>query len=226
MKTEYNFNNAENLLFHSFNQRKHKKYYYCCAVFAPIINITMNCKRTHNIDFTRNDIDVICDRMEKAWKLIRYKNEKWFAWAEWLDWINYTYSYLKEQVAKWRKSSSWKKWKTPNLSTYYDDDDEKLKKQRDCWYVYIFWMWVNKDFVEDMIDWKLERFEDYKNYKWDKLKHFTNWAIWQRSKEKYWEEFICDSYAHNKHWFERIYWNFNLKEALEDILFRSKYIFH
>lgn len=227
-KTEYNYNNSNNLVFHSFNQRKNKKYYYCCSVFAPIININMNCKITHNIDFTRDDIDKIIDRMVLAWKLILEKNEDWFAWGKWLDWVNYVLSYVKEQVAKWRKNLNWKKWNIPNLKTFYHWDEDELSNWTQRWYMFIFWMWVNSSFVTDMVDWKLENFDDYKNYEWDSLKHFTNWWVflrWWPDSEKYWQEFICDSYAYNKRWTEWLYWNFDIKEAIEHILYRSKYIF-
>jgi len=220
MRTEYNYNNADNFVFHNFNQRKAKKRWFCCAVFAPIINITCNCKITHNIDFIREDIDIIVDRMVKAGKLDLKK------WALWLDWVNYVYSYLKEQVAKWRKNKSWKKWKCPNLSTFYHEDEEELIKWINRWYIALIWFWINNEFVKDMIDWKIEKYEDYKKYKWDKLKHFTNMGKWLRSEEKYWNEFIIDSYAYNKYKFKWIYWNFSIKEWLEDLCFRSKYIFH
>ena len=227
-KVEFNYNNASNLVFHHFNQRKDKKYYYACIIFAAFVNITMNCKITHNIDLTRDDLDNVIDRMVKAWKLIPELNEDWFAWGKWLNWIKYTLSYIKEQVIKWRKNKSWNKWKIPNLITFYNEDEDELLKWVDRWYMFIFWMWVKKNFVLDAIDWKLESFKDYKNYKWDDLKHFTNWGKilrWWPWVDNYWDSFICDSYAYNEQSRSRIYHNFDIKEALEDILFRSKYIF-
>jgi len=217
MKIDFNYNNADNFLFNSFNQRKNKKYYYWCAIFAPIINITTNCKKTHHIEFTRNDIDEIWARMIQAWKM-ESKG------AAWLDWVNYVYSYLKEEVAKGRKNTSWNLWKVPNLATFYNEDEEELMKWINRWYTAIIWIGVNSEFVKDMIDGKIEKYSDYKNYKWEQLKHFTNIWKWLRSEEKYWEEFVLDSYAHHK-WMEWMYWNFNIKEAFEDICFRSKYIF-
>lgn len=225
MNIEFNYNNASNFLFHTFNQRKDKKYHYICAIAAAFINITVNCKKTHHIDLTREDLDVVINRMHKAWKIQLEKDENWFAWAKWLDWVNYTLFYVKEQVRKWRKNVNWKNWKCPNLAKFYNEDEEELLKWIDRGYVVLFWFWVNSEFVRDMIDWKIEKYEDYKNYKWERLKHFTNMWKWLRSKEKYWQEFILDSYAHNLQWYEWMYWNFDIKEWLEDLAFRTKYIF-
>jgi len=219
MNTQYNYNNADNFRFHDYNQRKHKKYHFCCAVFAPIINITCNCWKTHNINFTREDIDKIVDRMVNAWKLDLKRG------ALWLDWVNYVYSYLKEQVKKWRKNLDWQKWKVPNLVTFYHWDEKELMWFVDRWYIFMFWMWVNNEFVRDMIDWKIEKYEDYAKYKWDKLKHFTNSGKMLRLWENYLDNFILDSYAYNQYKLSWIYYNFNIKEALEDIMMRSKYIF-
>lgn len=232
MRTEFNYNNSHNFVFHSFNQRKHKKYHYCCPVFAPFININTNCRITHNIDLTRDDLDKVIKIMVQAWKLILEKDKNWFAGGLWLDWVNYTLSYIKKEVQEWRKNISGKKWIVPDLSTFYSEDEEELLKWINRGYTALIWFSVNSEFIKDAIDWKIEKFEDYEKYKWvkwNKLNHFTNTAKWLRIWkwwEKYWQEFILDSYAHNLHNLERVYWNFNIKEALEDLTFRSKYIFH
>ena len=229
MKIQINKDNSKNFVFHIFDQRKHKKYHYCCSVFAPFVNVTVNCRKTHNIDLNRNDLDIVIDRMVKDWKLLIKKNSKWFAWGKWEDWFFYTLNYIKEQVKLWRKNEDWKEWIVPNYAEFKrQTDDKNLMTFINNWYAILVWMWVNEQFVRDMIDWKIEKYEDYKNYKWDKLKHFTNiwkwlrtWPWWQR----YWEEFMLDNYAHNQYWFKWMYWNFNIKEWLEDILYPTKYVF-
>ena len=143
-------------------------------------------------------------------------------WWRWIDWINSIYNFVIENAKE-------RKWTIPKLIRFAKSDNLLLNDRLDRWYAIIIWISVNRDFVKDSIDWKLDMFKDYLKYKWTELKHFTNIIRWKaRFLEKggdYNKEYILDSYAFNKQWKK---WDYecNIKEVLEDLTMETKYLFY
>jgi len=199
-------------LFSSLNQWAEKETVYYCSLFAPAINLKYNC----GIELTIEDLKAIGKKQIALWKLDPR------IWWTWIDWINAVYNYVVENAEK-------RKWIIPKLIRFKKSDDLLVKDWLDRWYAIIIWISVNKDFVKDSIDWKLDMFENYLKYKWNDLKHFTNIMRWKaRFLEKggnYNKEYILDSYAFNK---QGKKWDYecNIKEVLEDLTMETKYLFY
>lgn len=204
---EYN----KNALFTTLNQGKKKFTHWACPVFAPAINLKYNC----NIKLEEKDIDIILKQMQLNWKRDPKK------WARWSDWVKYVMNYLKAN-----KKRLWIK-KLPKVIRFTNKKPWNLQEYIKKWYAVLIGIWVSKRFVSDARDWKIEDFNDYKNYKWTSLRHFTNLCRWTWrgtfTEDKH-HDFILDSYSFNVKWNEWLY-ECNWKEVLEDIAYNTKYLF-
>ena len=199
-------------LFNDLNQWTEKETAYYCSLFAPAINLKYNL----GIELTIEDLKAIGKKQIAIWKL---DSKVWWAW---LDWINAIYNFVIENAEKRKRT-------IPNLIRFEKFDDLVLNDWLERWYAVVIWISVNRNFVRDAIDWKLNMFRDYSQYKWIDLKHFTNIMRWKNrlwdKAEDFNKEFIIDSYAFNKQWKS---WNYecDIKEVLEDITMASKYLFY
>jgi len=202
-------------LFNSLNQWALKLTWYWCTIFAPAINLKYNCW----IKLTINDIMKIGLKQVKLWKLI----DK--VWGKWSDWIYVIYDYIVDNA-----DDRW--WKIPNLIEFKNTtkDKKELEKWIDRGYMVTIGIKVNKTFIKDARDWDIDLFDDYKDYKWTDLAHFTNITRWKMrfnwtKWSSYNKEQFVDSYAFNKKGNKWIY-KCNIKEVLQDIAMPTKYIFY
>ena len=199
-------------LFPEINQWDRRFSQNQCTIYGSAINLKYNCW----INLTEDDLDIIANRMVDDWKL------RLDSGARGEDGVNYTYDYVREFA-----QDRW--WKIPNLVIFKDYDLEKINEWLQRGYMLMLGIRVNREFVKDARDGKIEKYEDYKNYQWKDLAHFTNVCIWKcrfSSEECEWfnKEMIVDSYAFNKKDREWIY-ECDIKELLEDIAMNTKYIF-
>jgi len=200
-------------LFNDLNQWAEKLTWYWCTLFAPAINLKYNCW----IVLTVEDLTKIWLKQVRLWKL----TDK--IWWKWIDWINAVYQYVIDNA-----KTRW--WTIPNLIEFHKYDTQELEKWIDRGYMTTIGIKVNKTFIKDAKDGILDMFEDYKNYKWTDLWHFTNitrWKMrfdWTKWSDYNKEQFI-DSYAFNKKGNKWTY-KCNIKEVLEDIAMPTKYIFY
>lgn len=179
------------------NQSKDSKYRYACTVFSCAVNLSYNC----GIKFTMEDINTIIDQMVLDWKL----NLK--AWAYGADATRYVLTYIKENARlKW--------WTMPKLITLVNDVD--VINYTNAWYSVITWIWVNKKFIEDVPDWKIDT-KDYALLKWNDLKHYLNII---KSDKGY----LIDNYAWNSQWREWLY-ECKIQEVLKHIDQNIKFLF-
>ena len=212
MKTEFNSRNTI-AFFNNLNQGELELTWYWCTIFAPVINLRYNCW----IKLTIEDIKKIWNKQIKLWLL----TDKF--WGKGSDWIKAVYQYVKDNADK-------RGWKIPNLIELNKYDNEKVLEWADRGYMILLGIKVNKNFPRDVIDWRLDLFEDYFKYKWNDLAHFTNFTKWKDrflwSKwPKYNQEQFVDSYVFNKRWNKWIY-ECDMKKVLESFDMDTKYIFY
>ena len=172
------------------NQWDNKTQFYQCTFYASAQNLSYNCW----ITLTEADIDEIAKEQEKLWLFSYTKG----AYA----------LHSTNAILKWLK----KKWyKVPQLLQLINDYDvEQFLKNG---YMVMTGISVNKKFKEDILDWKLDPL-DYKDLKWEDLKHFLN--IRQEEKTE-----LIDNYF----WRKSNIYECDLKELLQDISQRTKFIF-
>ena len=201
-------------LFNTLNQWAEELTWFWCTLFAPAINLKYNC----GIELTIEDLKIIWNRQIARGKLDPD------SWGKGSDWVNAIYEYIIENHEE-------REWKIPNLVKFKQFDTPELMKWIDRGYMAMIWIWVNKAFVKDaMWDGILDLFEDYVNYKWNDLWHFTNITRWKCRFDSdgcsdYWKEQFIDSYAWNKRGNKWIY-KCDIKEVIEDIAMTTKYIFY
>lgn len=197
--------------FNELNQGLHEYLWYLCTLFAPAVNLKYNCW----ITLTKEDLMVIAKKQVLKW-LLRLD----YGWSG-EDWVNAIYDFVVENALH-------RGWKIPNLKVFKRYDKEQYE-WIDRGYMIMIWMWVNESFKSDILDWKLDLFDDYNEYRWTKLKHFTNLTKW---KDRFWNktknfnrEFFVDSYAYNKKGNKWIY-DCNLEKVLETFAYNTRYIFY
>lgn len=136
------------------NQSTSSKRKYACTIFSSAVNLAYNCW----IKLSLEDIDKIIDWMVKEWTLILN------AWARWVDWTNATLKYVKDNAKS-------RDWVVPRLIQIADD--KEVMEYINNYYSVITWISVNRKFVEDVPDWKIDT-KDYALLKWNDLKHYLN----------------------------------------------------
>lgn len=208
MKTEFNSRNKI-ALFHDLCQNDEQWSKWACSFFAPAINLKYNCW----IVLTEEDIKIIAKRQNS---LGLFSYTKWWYGS---NWVKSVYQYVKDNAEE-------RGWEIPNLITFRDEDNEVLK-WINRWYACIIWIWVNREFGSDAIDWKIEKYEDYNKYKWTSFKHFTNLLTftWRFTKDpSEYKDYILDSTAFNEKNQEWLY-ECDVDKVLESFDMPSKYIF-
>lgn len=200
-------------LFNELNQWWERFTWHLCSLYAVAINLKYNC----GIVLTKDDIKKIAERQVKLWLLSLTE------WWKGLDWINAVNNFLKENKDRF--------WELPTLIKFKKDNTEIFNNLKNHWFAIICWIWVNKEFPKDVQDWKLENFNDYKKYKWDYLRHFTNvvkWKDWWKEKPPFWRyynhEFILDSYAFNTKDREWMYYG-DIEKMRQTFIYPSCYAF-
>lgn len=202
---KYEMNKVNKIcLFHDLNQWDEEITKILCWLYWPSINVKYNLW----IDLNEDDIKIIFRQMEIDWKIIDW------VWMLGADWVEYIYQYIKDNHKE-------RGWNIPNLCIMTEDSDVKAWTNK--WYSVLIWIKYNDEFIKDIRDFKIDKFEDYKNYKWDNW-HFTNLIKyncrgWECSDK--WREFILDSYFRTGgSWYEC-----SIKEMLEDLDMKTKYVF-
>jgi len=206
----YKFNSQNKVaLFNNLNQGDEEWSKMCCSFFAPSVNLKYNC----NIELTERDIKEIASTQNALWKFSYTK------WGYWSDWVEAVYQFVKNNARQ-----RW--WNIPNLAIFKPEDKNELNKWLSRGYSTMIGVKISKEFYNDARDGLINKYEDYKNYKWN-IWHFLN--IWtrtwrfEREKEDY-EDFILDNYVWNERW-DKWYYKSNNEEVLEDLVMPSKYIF-
>lgn len=199
-------------LFNELNQGANKFSWYWCSLFAPAINLKYNCW----ITLTLEDLKIIWEKQIKL-KLL----DPNFGW-KWSDGIKAVYNYVIENAEK-------RNWSIPNLIEFDNSNNIEVLDWIDRWYMVTLGIQVNKSFKADILDGKLDLYQDYNKYKWTDLAHFTNitrWKsrfIWFKSEDFNSEQFI-DSYAFNSKWNPWIY-KCNIEKVLNSFDMNTKYLF-
>ena len=194
--------------FHSINQGDETETKQMCSLYAPAINLKYNC----GIELTEADLKSIAKKQYSNW-LFDYKH-----WGRWKHWVEAVYQFVIDNAqARW--------WKIPLLSKFKKHDKE-FSEFFEKGYAITVWFWVNSEFPDDARDWKIENHKDYINYKWTRLRHFTNilrWlGRWDDTVRHY--DLILDSYAYNKRNDSWLY-ECDAEEMVEDLLYSSCYVF-
>lgn len=210
MKYKFNQNNTI-ALFNDLNQWDLRLTWFWCSIFAPAINLKYNT----GIKLMIEDIIEIWNRQIKR-GLLSKKGGKWE------DWVNAVLEYVIENAEN-------RGWEIPNLAVFKIWNKDEISDWIDRGYMVMVWIKVNKTFVKDIKDGIVDLFDDYINYKWEDLAHFTNLTRWKCRFDKnpcwdYNKEQFIDSYAFNKKWNPWTY-KCNIKEVLEDIAMPTKYCF-
>ena len=149
------------------------------------------------ITLTEEDLDIIAKEQEALWL---------FSYTQWAYALHSTNAILKYVKRKW--------FKVPQLLQLVNDYDvEQFLKNG---YMVMTWINVNKKFKEDILDWKIDTI-DYKDLVWTDLKHFLNIVDYK------WVTKLVDNYWNN--WTKKNVYECNLRELLEDIGQRTKFIF-
>jgi len=188
-------------LFSAVNQWDDKKSRMYCTIYAPFINAKYNT----GIQFTEEDIYKVADKQISKWLLSETK------WGKLSDWVDAVIEYLEE-----------KHWKKFNLTISKDDTEAQDWLSRG--FAVEIGIKVNKEWFPDMSDGKIDKFQDYINYKGN-IWHATNICRWigrgDKNASDYWNEWFLTSYVNKKSFFDA-----DIKEVLEDIEMNTKYIIH
>jgi hypothetical protein len=73
--------------------------------------------------------------------------------------------------------------------------DEKFWQLLSLWYAVRVWFWANKAFIKDRIDWNVDTYKDYINYKGKDFMHFFNVANNMQQNWLYGKEIAIDSFS-------------------------------
>ncbi len=188
-------------LFSAVNQWDDEKSRMYCTIYAPFINAKYNCW----IQFTEQDIYEVAYRQIQKW-LLSESN-----WGKISDWVYAVLEYLEE-----------KHWRKFNLTI--SKSDTEVQDWLSRWFAVEIGIKVNSQWFPDLQDGKIDRFQDYVNYRWD-IGHATTiyrWiGRWDELASDYWREGFLTSYVTTKCTFEA-----DIKEVLEDIEMNTKYIIH
>jgi len=199
----------EHALFLHINQGDNPLTRYACTIYSMCINLKYNTW----IEIPEPDIEFIVQR----------QIDRWLLWLKtggyWTDARDAVLEFIRENPERYPV--------IPKVVTF-NRDDSKFNYFLNMWYCLVVWIAVNKDFTNDIIDWKLDKFEDYVNYKGD-LRHYTNIWIWKArftepKPESYGREFNLDSYFkhRNTEWMRGI----NISKMREDLLQNSCHCFY
>ena len=197
-------------LFGDLNQGRRRESWYQCSIYSLAINLQYNCW----IRLSEDDLDIIAHEMVKDGVM----DLKVGAYMS--DASKYVISYItKRQKYLWID-------KLPEFKQYSNrTESDKIRELNKNWFSTVILLKVNNDFVKDSRDWKIERFEDYVNYKW-RINHFTNLSRWiwrgDKSVKKY--DFILDSYSYNEAENSWLY-EVDAKEIFEDLLWNNSRLF-
>lgn len=199
--------------FNDLNQWDEKETWYLCSLYAPAVNLKYNCW----INLNEDDLKIIAFRQKAKWLL-----DMNYGW-KWEDWIKAIYDYIVENHLE-------RKWKIPNLKVFKSYNKIQQEDWLDRWYMLTIWIQVWKIFLEDVKDWKLDLFEDYNNYVWKDLWHFTNLTRWKcrfnkkGCEDKNKEQFI-DSYSFNPKWNPWTY-KCDIDKVLNSFAMETRYLFY
>lgn len=182
------------------NQSADSKFRYACSIFASASVLSYNCW----IKLTLDDIMKIVVIMVSKWTL------NLTAWAKWDDATQEVLQYIKDNAKE-------RNWKVPELKKI--TDDKIVMDYISNWYEVMTWIMVNKKFVEDVPDWKIDT-KNYKDLMGTDLKHY----LWMLLSEWDKKEYLCDSYAWNKAWREWLY-ECKFSEVLKFITQHTKFVF-
>jgi len=195
---KYKFKTNTACLFHSVNQWDETISRMMCTIYFWFINAKYNGVIK---DFTEADILKVAERQVKAWKF------NYTTWWKLVDWIEAVVNYITNDL------------KTP-CNLWSTDSDIEAMDWINRWFAVWIWIKVNKTFLEDRKDWKLNTL-DYKDLKWD-MWHATNIAKyncrWLQCSD-IWKEFFLDSYFVSDSTY-----SCNIKEVLEDIEMITKFV--
>ena len=195
----YKFKNNTACRFHDVNQNDENISKMMCTIYYAFINAKYNWVIK---SFTEDGIKNLASRQFSLWKF-SYEN----GWR--LDyWLHAVIDYIKTDMGI-----------ECNLATFTKDSD--LEDWLNRWFAVWIGIKVNKTFLQDKKDWKLDLL-DYKGYKWN-IWHATNiirWMCrWEDVCSTKWKEMFLDSYFVKNSTYEC-----DIKEVLSEIEMETKYI--
>lgn len=206
-------NRNEIALFHALNQGDKTFQHNLCTIFWPAINLKYNCW----IELTEEDIEHIANIQLKADKINLKK------WGRISDWVEAVHKFLCENEERF--------WPAPELLSFKKYEVETLEDVLNKWFSIVWGFAVNRQFSKDAQDGLVDEFQDYFKYKWNDIKHCTNFTLWKdrfsSDKDNRSRDFnkflINDSYfKHKKHWIYEV----NAKEMIVDLMYPTCYVFY
>jgi hypothetical protein len=184
-------------MFHWVNQWDEKLTKMMCTIYFWFINAKYNWVIKL---FTEDNIKEVAKTQFNKW-LFSYKN-----WGKLSDWIKAVFGWLNDN---WYDCNLWNTKK-----------DSEVKDWLNRWYAIWLWIYVNKTFYNDKLDWSLD-LEDYNKYK-GTIWHATNlikWTCrWKFDCESNWKEMFLGSYFSKGSTYKC-----NIDKVLENIDMDTKY---
>jgi hypothetical protein len=188
-------------------QKADKLYRNDCPIFSFMANLAYNAWIVWTYE-DEEDWDAIVKRL-------------WLHTDESGGWTHTFEALYKDYIGKYELT--WK-IKSPKVKLLkFDKNDKIFDELISAWYAIRVWISVNKSFLTDsQDDWKINRYINYKNYKWvpwDTFWHFFNITSWVFNNWMKWKDHVIDNY----HWSKKHnLYEINLKE-MKKIMYKTCY---